>query len=374
MTETAVGVIGAYGAVGRAVVQRMHERSPGWRFRLAGRREEQLRATVRDVLAGEGEMHVLDIADAVSMRRFCSGCRVVINCAGPSHRMPGTAAGVALSAGAHYVDPSGGERLVARSRELASDGLAAVYDAGMMPGLSALLARRLALDFERCDRLTAYLGVLDRFTLGAAEDYVAGLDGSESLAAWEDGGRVARAATRLADIELPFFRRRVTAHPYLSDEGERVARSLDLEHARWYSVFEGDRLLAALGRIAGRSLDGPQLAAAARDVMFAAALDVAGRTPHQTFLFQIDGEQDGVPRTRSLMLKGSNASALTAMVAVLAAEAVCDLRVAPGAHHAADVLDPGTVVRELAAQPDAVTIELFEGALTAGALVEEGAL
>lgn len=373
MTDALIGVVGAYGAVGRAVVQQMRARSHGSRFRLAGRREERLRQIVREELAGEGEVHVLDLADTSSLKRFCAGCRIVINCAGPSHRIP-DGARVAIASATDYVDPAGDERLVARLGEFTGNGRSAVVAAGMLPGLSGLLPRWLAHDFDSCDRLTAYLGVLDRFTPGAAEDYVAGLDGSESLSAWENGSRVSHATTRLVNVELPFFQSRVTAHPYLTTEGERVARRLGLRHARWYNVFEGERLLAALGRIAGRRLEGPELAAAARDLIRAAELDVAGRTPHQTLLFELDGERRGAACTRSVMLKSGNAGELTGMIAALAAQAVLDGQIVPGAHFAAQALDPGTVVQRLREQPGAVRMEILEGALSGESIIEEGAL
>jgi hypothetical protein len=236
------------------------------------------------------------------------------------------------------------------------------------------LPRWLAHSFERCERLTAYVGTLDRFTLGGAGDFLAGLDGNESLAAWQSGKRVSAAATRLVDIELPFFPSRVTAHPYLNGEGERLARGLGFSHASFYIVFDGQYVLGALTRIAGMKLEGRALDAAARDLVRAADLDVSGRTPYLLYVLQLDGMRDGERVTRSLIVRATGAAELTGAVAAAATEAVLEAEVPAGAHFAAEVLDPQRTARRLREAPVVSSWEVLDGPLSDAAAIQEGVL
>src|SRR5207247_2416381 len=96
-------------------------------------------------------------------------------------------------------------------------------------------------------RLTGYVGGRDRFTETAALDYLAVDAGyGEPLALWRDGRRIPRGLTPLVDADLPYFPEPVTVQPYLATETERLARALGLAEVRWYSVFAGERVLAAM--------------------------------------------------------------------------------------------------------------------------------
>ena len=241
MSQALVGVVGAYGAVGRAAVVRLAAQARPCRLRVAGKSEEPLRAVAHGARLNDADVHVVDVYDHAALAHFCAGCRVIINCAGPSHRLCDRVAQAALEQGADYVDPSGEELLLGRLEKLTAraPGSVAIAAAGMLPGLSGILPRWMALGFERCEQLTGYIGALDRFTPAGLQDYLVGLADGESLRTWENGRSAPSSATRLIDIDLPFFSQRVSAHPYLNGEGERLARALDLIQARFYNVFDG---------------------------------------------------------------------------------------------------------------------------------------
>src|SRR5439155_14111296 len=142
----------------------------------------------------------------------------------------------------------------------------------------------------------------------------------------------------LRDLELPFFPGRVSAYPYLSLELERLARDLGLAEASWYSVFDGQFVLQALARSGSGVSEDPLEAAAA--IVRASELDVFGREPYQLFVVQLDGHAAGEPVSRTLVLRATEPIALTGTVTALAARAVLEGEVAPGARFAADALDP----------------------------------
>jgi lysine 6-dehydrogenase len=90
----------------------------------------------------------LDVRDARALRRILAGATAVFNATGPYHRLALPVIDAAIAAGAHYVDmnddhevaeavfldPSWDERAKAA-------GVAVVLGAGIMPGVSGLLAR-----------------------------------------------------------------------------------------------------------------------------------------------------------------------------------------------------------------------------------------
>ncbi|MGP4024133.1 saccharopine dehydrogenase NADP-binding domain-containing protein [Actinomadura sp. 3N407] len=342
-----VGVIGCYGTVGRALVRRLREP-----LRLGGRDLTRIRKLARP---GDEAVEV-DIDDAAGTAKFCAGCDVVVNCAGPSARIGDTVARAALKAGAHYVDVAGDQLDHSRLTALAG-GRAAVLAAGMMPGLSALLPRALAGGVDRPSRLVAHVGGLDRFTRAASLDYIASLHGEHAtpLAAWR-GHQPIRGALHPAErVALPRFPGRVSAYPYLSRETERLARALELAEIEWWGVFDGERTLRALSGARGEE---PGRAAEALEL--AARLDALGRRPYFQLVFDLDG--------RVLFVRADDSYELTAVLAATATRAVAAGRVPAGAHDASDVLAPAGVLRDLRDDP---AVEVAE---PSRAPVEEGVL
>ncbi|HWW53376.1 MAG TPA: saccharopine dehydrogenase NADP-binding domain-containing protein [Acidimicrobiales bacterium] len=376
MTST-VGLLGAYGGVGRAAARRLASSRIG-RLRVGGRRPGLAQDLLDEVCGGDGESVHVDIADADSLARFCAGCDVVANCAGPSYRILDAVARAAHAAGASYIDAAGDDPVY--DLLLASDGRdpawVGVLSAGMLPGLSGVLPRYLVgLGFDRVGSLTVFAGGRDFFTPGGASDYLASLGNGfgESLAAWCGGAKLSRALTPLRDVELPFFPGPVTAHPYMSTETERLAAALGLQDLSWYNVFEGGHVVRSLGRLQGAMMGESDLDAAARQLARAARLDMFGRTPYQLFVLQLDGERDGLPMTRSLVLRASGANDLTGAVAALAVEAVARGDIPPGVHYASDVLDPGATVDALQHMDAVEVLEVLDGPVD-NAPVEEGVL
>jgi hypothetical protein len=373
-----VAVVGGYGAVGRATVRLLQDWQVG-RLRIGGRSVEAARQLISEELGGDGDAAAVDVWDPASLARFCAGCRVVVNCAGPSYRVLDRVALAALAAGADYVDPGGDAPVQRRlaSLNLASRGRTAVLCAGLMPGLTGLLPRWLAgQGFTRATQLTAYVGLVDRLTPIGAAEYLLSLGGGhgESQAAWCSGSRVSRALAPLSEVELPFFPDRVNAHPYLSLEAERLACALGLDGVRWYNVFDGGgQMLTALSRLQGAMMGQADLDAAAAELAQAAELDLFGRAPYQLLVFQLDGEAGGRSLTRTVVLRGTDTYALTGSVTAMAVRELLDGHIAAGVHYAADALDPELVVAWLRGRASVIVFALLDSPAEAGA-IEEGVL
>jgi hypothetical protein len=375
MKKALIGIVGCYGKIGRSVARRLHQWQSG-QLRLGGRRQEHVQQVVDHELFGIGEVYTLDIDDPNSLAKFCADCQVVVNCAGPSWRIQDKVASIALKLGANYVDAAGDEPLYQLlDKEFQPlEKQIVLLSSGMLPGLSGLLLRYLAHYFDRPERLKAYSGVLDRFTFSGASDYLAGLDRSESLAAWQNHRRVSRALTRLVDIELPFFPSRVTAHPYLSYEGERLAQLLKLEQAHWYNVFDGNHLLSTLNRLFSCTISGSALDSSVVELMRAAELDVAGRTPYQLFLMELEGKLSGQLQKRSLMLGSLSAIELTSSITALATDVLLSGQIPSGIHFAAEVLDPLEAMLRIQKLETVTGFEIIEESVFGTSNIEEGIL
>jgi hypothetical protein len=351
--DTRIGVVGGYGAVGRAAVAQLVQSGAG-PVVVAGRHPElaaEILADFPDVAAER-----LDLGDPAALAAFCSRCRV--------------------AAGADYVD-AGGDDVV--HDLLAGGPLAgtAVLSAGMLPGLTGLLPRALAANSAAggagpAARLTAFAGGEDVFTVAAAVDYVESLRNGfgRSNAAWRGGACRDRAAAPLLDAEIAWFPGTVAAYPFLSTEMERVARDLGLAELTFFNVFPGAHLREALAEAAGGGTGGGAVLAAAERLVAASRLDLFGSQPFQRLVFRLED----AATVRTLVLTGAGASQLTGTMAALTATWLLAGEVKPGLHYAADVVDPGWAVAALETAPAVVALQVFEGSAAEDGEPEEGEL
>lgn len=376
MTSPLIGVLGASGAVGRTAVRLLHTWGTG-RLRLGGRRVELARRVAVEEADGQGDVQGVDVFNARELAEFCAGCRVIVNCAGPSFQILDRVAVAARAAGADYVDPGGDAPVHRRLIDGGGTGTGrtALLTTGMMPGLSGLLPRWLAgRYFDRAVRLTAYAGGRGRLTPAGAADYLLSLANGigEPLAAWRNGARVSRALEPRQDVMLPCFSAGVTAYPFFGPEAERLARDLGLEDASWYTVFEGDHLRSALGRLQAAG-GGDDPACGAAELSRAAELDLFGREPYQALIVELEGESRGRLHRRTAICRATDAYELTGAVTAIAVDEIVNGAIAPGVHMAAEALDP-SVVDRLRGTGVITAFDVIDGGVASAAPVEEGCL
>ncbi|EAR23263.1 saccharopine dehydrogenase NADP-binding domain-containing protein [Nitrococcus mobilis] len=368
-----ISVLGGYGEVGTAAVRALLALGLG-PLRIGGRDGAAARALVRTLDAPSLEAAEADFMDRSSLARFVSGCRVLLNCAGPSHLIGAGPALVALEEGADYVDVAGDDGLYALldDADYREQGCRALLSAGLQPGLTGLLPRWLAATgFDKVSRLVSYFGLLDHFTAVAADDYLQSVEDGfgRPLAAWRQGCRPG-VLVRNSDAGLPFFPGRVTALPYLNREAERIASSLELEQGDWYTVVAGRHTLAALDWVHGMSREG-----AASLLQRSSRLDMAGRTPFVTLLVQLGGRVvSGEQRTRSLAFRGHRNSELTGAFAAVVTRAALEQNILPGRQFAAMSVEPVSAVESLLATGMVSGLTVLDGPLEMFTEAEEGAL
>jgi hypothetical protein len=373
LTPPLVGVAGATGAVGAAVVRALAA-AGGVRLRLGARRPENLRELAW--AAGPGTTpFAIDVERPPSLAAFCAGCDVVVNCVGYLARRSAVA-DAALRAGASYVDVGGDEALrdelagrpEARARPV-------VLGAGLVPGLAGLVPRWLARSaFEPPLTLTAYVSVRDRMTVNSAAEFLASVADGDGAghASWLAGRRVRGDVDVRHRVRLAFFDGEVTAYPYLSAEAERLARAVPLARVRWYHVFAADgQVLPALGRLREVAGHNGGVATLIPELARAADLELFGRGAVTQLVYQLDGRVGGRPASRVAVLRAGSTYEGTGAVGALAVAEVLAGAAPAGARFAADALDPAVVDR-LPGRPGIVGLQVFDGPLPDIADAEQG--
>ncbi|MEV8379003.1 saccharopine dehydrogenase NADP-binding domain-containing protein [Kribbella sp. NPDC056861] len=361
-----VGVVGAYGEVGAEATRALW--AAGVRLRIGGRSLQAAETFAHEHLGPEVDCTAVDFTDDTSSATFVAGCAVVVNSAGPSHAIGNRLADAAWRAGADYVDAAGDDRLHALldPARYQRASRVAVLSAGLQPGLTSLFPQAVATRFDQVDELTVQVGLIDRFTSVAADDYLqAAADGvSTPRAAWRSGQRAEGALVRRIGLRLPYVGQ-VTALPQLSTESERLARAIGLRNGEWYVLLAGTRTLDVFDRVP--MLDRTE---AVEALCRASRLDLGHRPTRIVIAVTAEGPRSGVTTGETVVLRGASTAELSGAVLTYATLAVLRGEVEPGRHYAAETLDPVAVVDALTkAEGPAVLSEL-----TAFEFAEEGAL
>lgn len=334
-----IGILGGYGKVGLQAVRVFDNwgKSP---LRIGGRNLE----TARNHLTGEfndAEWVEVDIENDDSLKNFITDCELIVNCAGPSHRLTSRVAQMCLSHGCHHIDAGFIKDI--ESMQVPSRSTAVFYSAGAVPGLSGLLPRWLADSFDTVDHLAAYTGGLDRFTPSGAEDYLFGIF-DEAENSLNDAGSSPGLKKR-SGVSLPFFPRKVNLQPYVDAETKLVSKRLSLRNEEWYLAVDGEQMSAAMEGISAQFYT--DATGAVKRLCLATGLDAAGRQTYLNFLVQIKGIRHGNPLTRTLVLQTKGASVVTGSVAAVTGIALLEGKLPFNAGPVASIPEPDTVITRL---------------------------
>lgn len=123
-----------------------------------------------DACGSKAEAVALDVTDQTALLSALQAHDVVLNCVGPYYRFGVPTLKAAVRAGCHYLDlcddwePTLDMLSLSASAEEA--GITAVIGLGASPGVSNLLAMKLAGQFDRVDRLYTGWRVESAFDMG----------------------------------------------------------------------------------------------------------------------------------------------------------------------------------------------------------------
>jgi saccharopine dehydrogenase (NAD+, L-lysine forming) len=172
------GIIGGYGATGRAVASEIFNSCDG--EILIGGRDVAKGEAIASKLGSRASAAQLDVLEPRSLDGFCSRCSIIINCAGPVMELQDRVAQAAFRSRCHYTDVAGmsfvKERMLPHAPEIQDSGLSFVVSAGWMPGLSELLPvyaiTQARAKMDSIDSLTVYFGDSGEWSANAMRDGV----------------------------------------------------------------------------------------------------------------------------------------------------------------------------------------------------------
>ncbi|MBU3186312.1 saccharopine dehydrogenase NADP-binding domain-containing protein [Clostridium estertheticum] len=345
-----IGILGGYGEIGleaASILSQWGKHS----LRIGGRNIEGAQIKLENKFPS-AQWKFVDIKNSESVEKFIDGCDLIVNCVGPSYEASALVAKMALEKGCHYVDVGFNKEL--EMMKGVYENISAIYAAGAIPGLSGLLPRWLAKGFNKIDSLTCYTGILDKFTISAAEDYLAGvLKNNISMAAWKDGKFRSSALKRENSVELPYFSRRVNLYPYFDNETQYLAENLSLKNGEWYMAFEGEHIQSIIEEVCFQFLSDRNKAV--NRLCTATALDTIGDRSYINFLIELSGTKDEYKKTKTLILQGYKPSVLTGNVVGVVARAVLEGEIESGIKCLAEVSNLERVI-ELLNETSAVSI------------------
>lgn len=315
-----VGVIGATGELGSAIIRRGICGSDGAPARVlhAGRRQSPTTPDER--------FRRVDINELDTVRALAEECHLVISAIGPSHA---TALGIArtvLAAGADYLDVGGPKRHRELSEVSVPADRCALFHAGALPGAADVLPRWLVRQVDReaagakpgvGDRaLTVTVGGCGAFTVAGAIDYLAGLTSGEVQpgAGWCAGRVVPGAAAIQTRVDLPEFPDEISLYPYLDAPSAEFAAEARLDEATWFAAMVGEGAAEVI-----RSACGMPLEEGAQLLHRFTTAQTAGRRPYVVALADMAGCKAVLRAPGEPALAGAMAAASAA--AILAGEA-----------------------------------------------------
>ncbi|ORI16269.1 saccharopine dehydrogenase NADP-binding domain-containing protein [Rhodococcus sp. 1168] len=349
-----IGLIGGSGTVGRTAALRISAAGLG-SLRIGGRNLDAA-MDVAEECVGPAETVRLNLTDGGDLEEFCSGCSVVVNCAGPSYLVLDSVAQAAFSVSADYVDV-GGDLPAADALRAAAifPERTAIFSAGAMPGLSGLLPRLITAG-RPLRRLETYVGGVARFTpLSAADGLLTRGDRfGEAMASMQDAAIVSNSVAPLRDVQLPGFPMPVQAWPYLTTEAQSLGHLPGIAEVRAYNVFASDRLTRVMTHAWAQLSDSPdhdELAPFIPSIVDATVADEDEFGSFYVMLFTgrpARGYDRGITR---VVLRAEDSYGLSGSMVALATERIVRGEVSSGVHLAAEAIDPIDAVHWLRADP-----------------------
>jgi hypothetical protein len=179
MSDTVTfGIVGGYGATGRAVVSELWKSCNG-EILIGGRDLAKGSALAAEFDRSVSAAH-LDALDSRSLEDFCSRSSIIVNCAGPLMVLEDRVAQAALRRRCHYIDPGGfsfvKERLLPHSREIAELRLSFILSAGWIPGISEVLPvyadAQARTEMDTVESVAVYFGDGSQWSATALRDGV----------------------------------------------------------------------------------------------------------------------------------------------------------------------------------------------------------
>lgn len=347
------GIVGAYGAAGRAVVSEILKFSDA-RLLVAGRDQAKL-----DSFAAEYGNRVsssqLDILHSRSLDEFCTRCAIIVNCGGPVTLLQDRVAQAAFHAHCHYLDLAGmsliKERLLPHNQKIEDLGLAFVVSAGWTPGITELLPlyahTRARSKMDSIESVSVYFSDSGEWSANALRDGVAHLrEVGISKPGYFRKGAWVRAKTSEASLKVdlgdPIGRRRFSlfSMPELNEVGRQLTDCNFLPYS-YLSSFQNAIAAITIALLPLSEDSGVRLL---RNIFRRNKLPVAGFVA-----VHVTGHSAGRAVTLKTRIQFETGFDywMNGTVLATAARLVASGKVNTGVHYLFDAVDPMTFMDEL---------------------------
>ncbi|MGO5092391.1 saccharopine dehydrogenase NADP-binding domain-containing protein [Clostridium sp. LCP25S3_F10] len=336
-----IGILGYGGAVGRTAVEYLY----GKYFLRCGQRSKKDEFENSNLI----EYVQVDIFKEKELMNFCSGCDIVLNCAGPSYLIGDRVAKAAHNAGAKYIDAFGADYLEEAIKEY--DGTF-ILSAGSFPGLSGILPRWLAINekFDDIDNIEIFAGGEEKCSKGAVADLI--LSSIKGFGVpngyYKDGIIYKNNNIRRDKVDVLGFEKMAFIQEYINKETIRLANLLNIEEAHWYNIQVNRKLQKMMSKACIRLLVDNNMEIL--DSLIDEIMLEGNKEKYEswyTISIKMSGKSCGEVITKNMVLKSDNSYKISGLICALVVEEIAKNRIEEGIYWAFEILDPKITVDTL---------------------------
>lgn len=251
-----IGLLGANGKIGLVVIDILLRRT---KYIIKG----GYRSSIPTLTNNRVEWTYVDIMDFGSLYSFCTGCNIIVNCAGPMHSIGDKIAEAAMEVNAIYVDSYGTTEIRKNIIEKCkADKGIYVLGCGAYPGLTGIMLKYTINQFDKIKTCIGMTGSCEKINKGAAIDLLySNFEGYGILGAkMKDGNVELEKGISTINVNFPQFSLEKKALLYLPEEISTLVQKKKILDLEWYNILaseEYNKILASAYRniISGKNID-----------------------------------------------------------------------------------------------------------------------
>ena len=244
MEETLIGVIGSSGFIGRKLCEQLIKK-----YNVRGGQRSPRYADA-NLSTNRISWQYVDVFDEMSLESFCSGCDIVINCAGPTYKIGDRIAVVANRNGSDYVDIFGGGYLEYQLYKECIEGKNyKIFAAGSMPGFSGIALKWLISKFDIIQKIKVYEGSFEKSGISACEDIILSSVKNFGLKdTYVEDMKYIRKGLEQESVLIPGVPEPVYCQYYLTQEIQHLQKKYSIPNIKVYHMNSNQKLADMLSQ------------------------------------------------------------------------------------------------------------------------------
>lgn len=348
MNDGKIGIIGFSGMVGKAAytaLKRKYQIRCGQRHCPSEFQEES-----------NVEFQKVNIFAEESLRDFCRGCDVIINCAGSSYQVGDIIANICNQLKIPYVDAFGINLIENGLKEVQNS---CVLGAGCFPGLSGILPLWVHDKyFDISEKMWLVSGGEEKYSFGACADMLLssihgfGWNGKYYL----NDAIVEEAQENIIEIVLKNeFPKGYVFNPYMNLETKSVAQKLRLKEAHWYNAVANKDLLGILQKSCVDLIKNEPLEEVVKRMIHYSNREEQV-LPWYIMAIVMEGIKDNIKQRVKIVIQSRGSYEISGNISAIIAEEILKGSIQPGVKWTWEVLNPKITMEKLIKNQ---TIEMY---------------